>query len=76
MTKFVPSWKLTSEERQEVADMTGKIMLWIMERRSMDYMSEQLKLHPMEIERNIEEILYELRKQVGWRRYLRILFWK
>lgn len=76
MSKFVPSWKLLYEERQNISTMVGKIMLWCLEGQHIAYMSEQLKLHPQEVNWNIDEMLYILRKQVGWRRYLRVLFWK
>ena len=76
VTKFVPTWKLLYEERQIVSEMSGKIILYILEGQHLGYMSEKLNIHPYAVEANIDEMLYILRKQVGWRRYLRILFWK
>lgn len=68
--------KLTDEDKKKVSDMTGKIIIWCLEGRSIGYMSEKLGLHPWQIEHNIDETLYTLRGQVGIRRFLRILFWK
>ena len=76
MTYFKRTFMLTEEEKKKVSEMTGKIMLWIMEGRSTGYMSEKLHLHPYMIEDNIDETLYVLRKHVGKWRYLKLLFWK
>ena len=75
-TKFKHTFLLTEEEKKRVSEMTGKIMLWILEGRSIGYMSEKLNLAPWQIEYNIDEALYTLRRRVGVKRFLRILFWK
>lgn len=64
MSIFKRTLELTEEERQQVADMCGKIFLWILEGRSLDYMSEQLNLTKEEVLRNIDEMQYTLRWQV------------
>ena len=73
---FKQFFEMTEEERKRLAEMTGKIMLWIEEGRSIGYMSEKLDLHPQQVEYNIDEMLYVLRKQVGRRRFLKICFMK
>ena len=73
---FKRTFGLTEEEKHKVSDMCGDIMLWMLEGRSIGYMSEKLKLKPWEVEENLNETLYVLRKKVGIRRYLRILFYK
>lgn len=75
-TIFKRTSLLTNDEKKKVSDMTGKIMLHILEGRNIRYMSEKLNLHPFEIEYNIDEALYTLRRQVGLKRYLKILFFK
>ena len=76
MTYFKRTFALTDEEKFMVSEMVGKIMLWMMEGRSIGYMSEKLNLHPQQIDRNIDETLYVLRRQVGTWRYIKMLFIK
>ena len=73
---FKRTFMLTDEEKRKVSEMTGKIMRWILEGRSKVYMAEQLKLDPWQVDHNIDETLYTLRKQIGRWRYLKILFMK
>lgn len=73
---FKKFFEMTEEERKHLAEMAGKIMLWIEEGRSIRYMSEKLDLHPRQVEYNIDEMLYVLRKQVGRKRFLKIFFMK
>lgn len=73
---FKKTFLLTDEEKHKVSEMSGKIMLWILEGQSIGYMSEQLNLQPWQVEANINEMLYVLRKQVGKKRFLRTLFYK
>lgn len=73
---FKRTFGLTEEEKHKVSDMCGDIMLWTLEGRSIGYMSEKLNLPPWQVEANIDEMLYTLRKQVGKRRFLKILFIK
>lgn len=75
-TIFKHTYLLTDEEKKQVSEMTGKIMLWILEGRSIGYMSDKLNLMPWQIECNIDEIMYTLRRRVGLKRFLKILFWK
>lgn len=74
MAKFVKKNDLTDKEKQQISDMTGKIMLWILNGKSIAYMAEQLRLTEQELIYNIEEDLYELRKLIGSKRYLKMLF--
>ena len=74
MAKFVKKNDLTDKEKQQISDMTGKIMLWILNGKSIAYMAEQLRLTEQELIYNIEENLYGLRKLIGSKRYLKMLF--
>lgn len=75
-TIFKHTYLLTDEEKRQVSEMTGKIMLWILEGRSIGYMSKKLNLSPQQIEQNIDAMLYTLRRKVGAKRFLRILLWR
>lgn len=74
--RFVRPWELTHEDRMQISEMTGKIMRWILEGRSIGYMAEKLHMNPWQVEHNIDEMIYTLRKQVGVRRFLKNLLWK
>lgn len=73
---FKHTFILSGEDKRKVSEMNSKILLWIMEGRTIAYMSEELNLHPYQVEHNIDEMLYVLRQQVGKRRYLKTLFMK
>ena len=75
-TYFKRTFELTDEEKRKVSEMTGKMMLWMLEGRSTGYMSKNLNLQPRQVEENFEETLFVLLKQVGWKRYLKVLFHK
>ena len=73
---FKRTFLLTEDEKRKVSEMDGKIMLWILEGRSIVYMAENLNLSIWQVENNIDEMLYTLRKQVGKKRFLKTLFYK
>ena len=73
---FIRTFELTEEGKRKVSDMCGDMMLWMLEGRSIGYMSEKLNLPPWQVEANIDEMLYILQKQVGKRRFLKTLFIK
>ena len=66
--------ELTDAEKHKVSEMVGKIQLWMLEGRSLDYMSKQLNLPPRVILENMCETAYEFIDRVGgpWR-YLKWL---
>ena len=68
--------EMTDEDRVKVGEMSGKLIQWMLEGRSIGYMSEKLNLHPKQVEYNIEETLYTLKCQVGKWRYIKMLFRK
>ena len=76
MSYFKQTFMLNNEEKKQVSEMSGKIILWILEGRSIEYMSEKLCLSPQQIESNINEMLFVLKKQVGKRRFFKILLAK
>lgn len=76
MSIFKQTFMLNEEDKKQVSEMSGKIVLWILEGRSVRYMSEQLSLEPYQVEWNINELLYTLRQHVGKRRFFKTLFMK
>ena len=76
MSYFKQTFMLNNEEKKQVSEMSGKIIMWILEGRSIGYMSEMLHMSPNEIECNIDEMLFILRRQVGKRRFFKTLFVK
>jgi hypothetical protein len=73
---FKKTFMLNEEDKKKLSEMSGKILIWAMEGRHTAYMAEQLNMSPHHVSHNIYETLYVLKKYVGWRRYLRVLFWK
>lgn len=43
---FKRTFELTEEDRRQISEMTGNILIWILEGRSIIYMSEKLHLAP------------------------------
>lgn len=76
MSYFKRTFLLSNEEKIQVSEMSGKIILYALEGRSIEYMSKMLNLRPCEIKTNINEMLYVLMKQVGKREYLKTMFMK
>ena len=67
-------FSMTEEEKQRFIDMNGKTVLYLVERRSLFDMAKKLNLEPWQVDHNIDELLYELRKSLGWKRYIKALF--
>ena len=65
MTYFKKTEKLTDTEKQVVGDMTGQIQLWLLEGRSLDYISEQLHLPPRMVMENMCETAHTFIKFIG-----------
>jgi len=69
-------YQMAGEEKEKMAEMSGSIILWIAEGRSIQFMCDALKLSRDKVEWNIDEILYIIKRQVGIRRFIKILFTK
>lgn len=77
MVKFERVVDLTDNDKRRVSDMTGKIQLWVLEGRSLDYMSKQLNIPPRMVLENMCEAAYGFINNVGGLRYyLKWLFHK
>ena len=62
------------EEKKQFSEMSSKILLWILEGRSIGYMASNLHLHPTAVEQIIDDMSYILLRQVGKRRFIKALF--
>lgn len=76
MTYFKETSNLTDEEIFVVSDMTGKMMRCVLEGKSIDYMAEKLHLEPHQVKENIFEAIYDFKKVIGWKLYLKLWFHK
>lgn len=62
------------EEKTQFSEMGGKIMLWILEGRTIGYMADNLHLHPTAVNQIIADMSYVLMRQVGRKRFIKALF--
>lgn len=69
-------FSMTEEEKQKFIEVNGKTILYLVEQRSLFDMAKKLNLEPWQVDHNIDELLYELRKSLGWKRYIKALFIK
>lgn len=67
---------MTEKDKERFIEVMGKTILYIAERRSLFDMAKKLDLEAYQVDHNIDEILYEIQKCYGWRRYIRALFIK
>ena len=62
------------EEKRQFSEMSSKIVLWILEGRSIWYMADNLHLNPTAVEQIINDMSYILMRKVGKRRFIKALF--
>lgn len=62
------------EEKKQISEMSGKIILWILEGRSIWYMADNLHLDPAVVEQIIDDLSYVLMRKVGKKRFIKTLF--
>ena len=68
--------QMNEEEKKRFVDITGRMVLYIEEQRSLTDMANKLDLYAWQVDHNIDELLYQLRKSLGWKRYIKALFIK
>ena len=68
--------QMNEEEKKRFVDITGRMVLYIEEQRSLIDMANKLDLYAWQVDHNIDELLYQLRKGLGWKRYIKALFIK
>ena len=76
MTYFKQTQALTEEEKKQVSEQTRKIQLWVLEGKNINYIAEKLHLEPHLVENNIFETIYEFKKLIGLKLYLKLWFHK
>lgn len=69
-------FNMTEEEKQRCIEVNGKIILYLTERRPLFDIANRVDLASWQVNHNIDEILYNLRKSLGWKRYIKALFIK
>lgn len=62
------------EEKRQFSEMSSKIMLWILEGRSIWYMADKLHIDPVAVEQIIDDMSYVLMRKVGKKRFIKALF--
>lgn len=68
--------EMSEEQKQKFVYTAGRLMLWMAEGQSTAYMAEQLNMPPWCVDKNINEMMYVLRNQVGKRKFFETLFVK
>ena len=66
--------QMNEEEKKQFVDIVGRTVLYIEEQRSLYDMANKLNLYSWQVNYNIDELLYLLRKHLGWKRYIKALF--
>ena len=67
-------YQMNEEEKKRFVDVVGRMVLYIEEQRSLYDMANKLNLYSWQVNNNIDELLYQLRKYLGWKRYIKALF--
>ena len=67
---------MTEIEKQQLSKIIGDTFIMLEESYSIEQIAKELKVEPWQVEYNIDDILYRLRRRLGWRRYIRTMFMK
>jgi hypothetical protein len=67
---------MSEYERQKTAMMLGDMILMMQEGCRTEHIAVKYNLYDHQVRENILEILYTIRKHVGWRTYFKELFTK
>lgn len=65
---------MTEIEKQQLSKIIGDTFIMLEESYSIEQIAKELKVEPWQVEYNIDDILYRLRRRLGWRRYIRTMF--
>lgn len=69
-------FQMTAEEKKRHVEVVGTTVQMVEEGRGTWQIAEKLRLHPYQVEENIDEILYILRKRLGLKRFIKSIFIK
>lgn len=68
--------KMTENEKKKFVNTTGVILLCLAEGKCLYQIADELKMDAFYVNHDIDEMLYVLRKSLGWKRYIKALFMK
>ena len=68
--------QMTADEKKRHVEVVGTTVQMVEEGRGTWQIAEKLNLHPYQVEENIDEILYILRKRLGLKRFIKSIFIK
>ena len=66
--------KMTDEEKKKFVNTIGITVLCLSEGKASFQIAKELKLNTMAVDHNIDELIYTLRKTLGWRRFIKAMF--
>lgn len=67
---------MTEDEKRTFVNTMGITTLCLAEGKCSYQIAKELKLDTHAVDHNIDEMLYTLRKSLGWKRYIKALFIK
>lgn len=74
---FVTSvYKMTEEEKKKFVNTIGITVLGLSEGKCSYHIAKELKMNPHQVNHNIDELIYTLRKTLGWKRFIKAMFMK
>lgn len=71
-----PAYLMNDLEKERYKEVHGTTLLMLEEMYSTWQIAKAINLHPWQVEANIDEMLYILRKRVGLKRFLKTIFVK
>ena len=66
--------KMTEGEKKKFVNTIGITVLCLSEGKCSYQIAKELKLSPQQVDHNIDELIYTLRRTLGWRRIIKALF--
>lgn len=69
-------FNMTEKDKNRFVEVNGKILLGLEMRDSICDIAKNVDLNPEQVYHNIDEMLFIIRKRVGWKRYITMLFVK
>ena len=74
MKKFI--FDMTEEEKKHLSDICGTCITMMAQGYSYSQIADKTGLNPTQVRDNAYEMLYTLRKYVGRKNFIKVLFWK
>ena len=70
---FRRTFGMTEEEKQKYIEVMGKTILYLAMNKHEFDIAKELGMQPWQVAHNIDELLYELQRSLGWKRYIKAL---